>query len=116
MAKKRTSRGLGDTIEKVTKATGIKWIVGECEECDKRKAKLNELFRYKPTKGCINESEYNFLKETVNKETLKLTEQMEIQAIVYKVWGYKPTFSVSCPPCNQSIMQDLKTLIKVYEE
>ena len=114
MAKKR-SRGLGDTIEKVTQATGVKWLVGECEDCDRRKAKLNELFRYKPAKGCINEDEYIFLKDVENKEQLRLVEQTKIQEIVQKVWGYKPTFSTSCPPCNASIMSEIKLLIKVYE-
>ncbi len=40
------SEGLGDTVEKFTKATGIKKLVdtipGGCG-CDKRKARYNEL-------------------------------------------------------------------------
>ena len=44
------SKGLGDTIEKFTKATGIKKIAdkvpGGCG-CGKRKDKLNEMFPYK---------------------------------------------------------------------
>ena len=44
------SRGLGDTIEKFTKATGIKKIAdkvpGGCG-CGKRKDKLNKMFPYK---------------------------------------------------------------------
>lgn len=45
------SKGLGDTINKVTSATGIKTIVkkatnGNCG-CEKRRKKLNELFPYK---------------------------------------------------------------------
>ena len=45
-------RGLGDTIEKFTKATGIKKVVdkitGEKDcGCNKRKEKLNEIFPYK---------------------------------------------------------------------
>ena len=47
---KKKSEGLGDTIEKVTKATGIKKLVefisGEDCACDKRKEKLNK-FLYK---------------------------------------------------------------------
>jgi len=43
------SKGLGDTIEKFTKATGIKKIAdkvpGGCG-CGKRKDKLNEMFPY----------------------------------------------------------------------
>jgi hypothetical protein len=44
------SKGLGDTIEKFTTATGIKKladkILGGCG-CNKRKEKLNEIFPYK---------------------------------------------------------------------
>ena len=45
------SKGLGDKIEKITKATGIKHIVeevsgGDCG-CKKRKDKLNKIFPYK---------------------------------------------------------------------
>ena len=48
------SKGLGDSIEKVTKATGIKkatdWIfdkLGKDCGCDARKEKLNKMFPYK---------------------------------------------------------------------
>ena len=44
------SKGLGDTIEKFTTATGIKKLAdkipGGCG-CGKRKKKLNDLFPYK---------------------------------------------------------------------
>jgi len=44
------SKGLGDTLEKVFKKTGIdkvaKWVLGEDCGCDDRKAKLNYLFTY----------------------------------------------------------------------
>jgi hypothetical protein len=44
------SKGLGDSIEKFTKATGIKKLAdkipGGCG-CNKRKEKLNEIFPYK---------------------------------------------------------------------
>ena len=44
------SKGLGDTIEKITTATGIKAIAdkipGGCG-CAKRKEKLNKAFPYK---------------------------------------------------------------------
>ena len=44
------SRGLGDTIEKFTKATGIKKVVdtvtkGDCG-CNKRRDTLNRMFPY----------------------------------------------------------------------
>ncbi len=43
------SRGLGDTIAKFTKATGIKRIVERMTDdcgCDKRQDKLNKMFPY----------------------------------------------------------------------
>ena len=48
------SKGLGDTIEKITKATGIKKVVdtvakatGKDCGCNKRKEVLNKAFPYK---------------------------------------------------------------------
>jgi len=50
---KNKSKGLGDTIEKITKATGIKKVVdtvakatGKDCGCNKRKQTLNRLFPY----------------------------------------------------------------------
>ncbi len=48
------SQGLGDTIEKITTATGIKKVVDKVAEatgkdcgCSKRKDTLNRVFPYK---------------------------------------------------------------------
>ena len=50
----RRSRGLGDTIEKITRATGIKKVVDKVSKttgkdcgCNKRKEALNKVFPYK---------------------------------------------------------------------
>lgn len=40
---KQKSRGLGDTVAKITKAVGIK----TCGGCEKRREKLNRLVPYK---------------------------------------------------------------------
>tara|TARA_R100000656_G_scaffold116067_1_gene88712 strand:- start:38 stop:199 length:162 start_codon:yes stop_codon:yes gene_type:complete len=46
------SRGLGDSIEKITKVTGIKHLVkkvaGKDCGCEKRQDFLNKKFPYKP--------------------------------------------------------------------
>ena len=49
------SKGLGDTIEKITKATGIKKVIDKVNKvtgkdcgCDKRKQTLNDIFPYNP--------------------------------------------------------------------
>jgi len=51
--KKEKSKGLGDTIEKITKVTGIKKVVETIAKvvdkdcgCGKRKETLNRLFPY----------------------------------------------------------------------
>ena len=53
----KKSKGLGDTIAKITKATGIKKVVdtvtkktGKDCGCNKRKQTLNKVFPYKKTK------------------------------------------------------------------
>ena len=51
----KKSKGLGDSIEKITKATGIKSIVEAVNKargvkdcgCKKRQTSLNKLFPYK---------------------------------------------------------------------
>lgn len=40
------SKGLGDTIEKITIVTGVKKLVGNCTSCDNRKSILNTTFPY----------------------------------------------------------------------
>ena len=50
----KQSTGLGDTVEKITTATGIKKFIhkitgGDCG-CDKRKQMLNKVFPYKKNK------------------------------------------------------------------
>jgi len=51
---KKESKGLGDTIEKITEVTGIKKVVEEVSGkdcgCNKRKDKLNKMFPYKKWK------------------------------------------------------------------
>jgi len=49
-----TSKGLGDTVEKFTKATGVKTIVDKISQglnipcgCQHRKTTLNKMFPYK---------------------------------------------------------------------
>jgi hypothetical protein len=64
----KKSEGLGDTIEKITKATGIKKAVeifskltGKDCGCDERKEWLNKEFRYTP--NCMVLSEYEWWQE-----------------------------------------------------
>jgi hypothetical protein len=78
----RPSIGLGDTIQKVTKTTGIelatKFLLGEDCGCDARKHKLNKLFpNRKPL--CMTEGEYDWWThfKSVNSQTLSPMEANE---------------------------------------
>ena len=65
------SEGLGDTVEKITKATGIKKVVDTVFQklekdcgCEERKKKLNEKFRYEKPE-CFLEEEFNLIHNTI---------------------------------------------------
>jgi hypothetical protein len=66
------STGLGDVIEKVTKATGIKKVVDKFTDdcgCQEKKEKANKI-RFKWTKvNCFNEDQYNRWTTFRNKKT-----------------------------------------------
>ena len=83
---KKKSEGLGDTIEKITEATGIKkavkWLAGDDCGCEERKHKLNNLFRYKKPL-CLQEDEYKWLTEwyAIDRQVMKPREQRQMLSI-----------------------------------
>lgn len=120
MAKTRTpkAQGLGDTVAKLTQATGIdklvKFIAGEDCGCDERQAKLNELFPYRTPK-CLTEDEYTYLNESqvLTKQTLKPSEQDAILKIYNRIFGIsrEPT---SCATCWLEIIQKMQKVFNEY--
>ena len=119
--KKKKSKGLGDSIEKFTEATGIKkvvkWIAGEDCGCDKRKEKLNQMFKYKSNPQCLTEPEYNYLKDffKVAKQSLKQEEQREILKISNRVFNEKREVS-SCGSCVRELIKQMERLYDIYKE
>jgi hypothetical protein len=118
MAKKiKKSKGLGDTIEKITEATGIKTIVenifGNDCGCDERKSKLNKLFPYKVV-NCLEENEYQYLKNwyTTKRLQVNANEQRELLLIYNRVFNRKNVFT-SCGSCVRNMVRDLE---KIYYE
>lgn len=120
MAKRviKKSEGLGDTVAKITEATGIdklvKFIAGEDCGCEERKKKLNELFPYR-TPQCLTEDEYTYLNESqvLNKQTLKPSEQDAILKVYNRIFGIsrEPT---SCATCWLEIIQKMKKVFNEY--
>jgi hypothetical protein len=112
------SKGLGDTIAKITEATGIdklvKFIAGEDCGCDERKEKLNKLFPYaKPL--CLTEDEFNTLDAYFKQNTNTLTsdEQTSLIAINNRVLNQSLTFS-TCSSCLRDLVSKLRVIYNEY--
>lgn len=115
------SEGLGDTIEKVTKATGIKKAVdyvfdklGKDCGCDERKEKLNKMFRYRKPK-CLEQEEYEYLHEffTSNTNIVRHQTQLRLLEIYNRVFDTNKK-KTSCAPCIKSTIDELRTIYKEY--
>ena len=112
----KSSEGLGDTVEKITKATGIKkavkFLAGEDCGCDERKEKLNEMFRYRKSE-CLTESEFDLIKTAVdtNKNKFTPSEQEEYKNIYERIFKVK----VECTPCSFAKVV-WKDLLAVYNQ
>ena len=118
---KQKAKGLGDTIEAITEATGIKKAVevfskvtGVDCKCDERKEKLNKLFSYNRNINCLTETDYNALTDLIapSKNSLTIEEQQTISEIYYNVFNYRLQLS-SCGSCWAGKVQELR---KVYNE
>ena len=114
------SKGLGDTIAKITKATGIdkvaKFVLGEDCGCDERKEKLNKLFPYAKPK-CLTEEEFNTLDTYFEKNTDTLTseEQLSFIAINNRVLEQKLVPS-SCASCLRDLVSKVRVIYNEYKE
>ena len=111
--------GLGDTIETITTATGIKAAVDWFSEatgvdcgCDARKEKLNKLFRYRKPE-CLTKEEYEFVGKMRGRNTVTSIEQTEVNKIYNRVFkdSVQPT---SCGSCLRGRVQELETLYNAY--
>lgn len=119
--KARSSKGLGDTVEKITKATGIKKAVDTIAEaldtdcgCDKRKKKLNDLFPYLMPE-LLTEDEFNFLDLTFKNETNQIKDPERILEIYNRVFKDKKKMT-NCSPCFvNTVYNKLKAIYNEYK-
>ena len=117
MAKK--SKGLGDTIERITKATGIKAVVDKVSEitgkdcnCNERKNALNKMFPYNKVRQ-FTEDELKIYEEVLPRlkgGTITGQDQSTLIRLYNKVFNSNKQPS-SCSSCVQ---QTLAKLAKVY--
>ena len=115
------SEGLGDTVAKITKATGIKKVVDTVFQklekscgCDDRKISLNKLFPYqKPL--CLMEDEYNYLSKRIGKiNKITSEEQKELLSIYNRIFKDKKELT-SCSSCFlNGVWNKLETVFKEY--
>ena len=118
-ARDAASEGLGDSIEKITEATGIKaavkFLAGEDCGCDERREKLNELFSYGKPK-CLTESEYNYLADFFAGSTSKIDmkTQKSLLNIYNRVFQKRRQYT-TCSPCLKQIVDELKTYFEAYQ-
>ncbi len=102
--KKKESKGLGDTVEKIIKATGLDiFVEGKDCGCEQRKEKLNKLFPYRFKARCLTEDEYKEWSIFKEIRTVKLTgEQVkyicELYASVFNRQIWYPCSSCSAKP------------------
>lgn len=119
--KARSSKGFGDTVEKITKATGIKKAVDTIAEaldkdcgCDKRKKKLNELFPYLMPE-LLTEDEFNFLDLTFKNESNTIKDPERILQIYNRVFKDKKKMT-NCSPCFvNTVYNKLKAIYNEYK-
>ena len=112
------SEGVGDTVAKITKATGIekavKFLAGEDCGCDSRKKVLNHIFPYqKPL--CLTEDEYNYLLERIGKiNQVTVPEQKELLVIYNRVFKENRELT-SCSSCFlNGVWKKLERVFKEY--
>ena len=106
------SKGLGDSIEKALKATGIekvaKKVLGEDCGCEERKESLNKMFPYATVRQ-FTEDEMKIYEEVIDRTKGTITGQD--QSIMVKL--YNKVFNAnkqtsSCGPCVRETLAKLK--------
>ena len=116
------STGLGDIVEKITEATGIKklvkFVAGEDCGCDERKEKLNNLrFKGRRHVNCLLEEEYNDIKRLKEKRSDLWThsDQQRIVRIQERVFNLRYQGTVTCADCIRAAWNDVKEVFEQYE-
>lgn len=116
---KSKSKGLGDKIAAVTKATGIEKVVktffGEDCGCDERRDRLNKMF---PSRSItqMDEEQYTFFKDVLqpayrSHQTLKGKDSDFFYQMYNDIFG-KNQKKTKCTSCNKNMYIEL---LKVYE-
>ena len=108
------SKGLGDSIEKALKATGIdkvaKKVLGDDCGCEERKKKLNQMFPYSRPSTDDELSIYESVLPRLKKGTVSGADQSILVKLYNKVFNANKKTS----GCGSCVQQTLAKLAKVY--
>ena len=114
----KQSKGLGDSIERITKATGIKKVVDKISEvtgidckCSERKEALNKMFPYSKVRQ-FTEDELKIYEEVLPRTKGTISEQD--QAIMVKLYNKVFNANKKASSCGSCVQQTLAQLAKVY--
>ena len=119
MARPKKSKGLGDTIERITEATGIKAVVEAVSEatgidcgCGERKELLNKLFPYKQPE-CLTDEDNEWLTNFFSVTNNQLTPKQQNKIIEI----YKNVFNQTIQPsnCGSCCRDKINELKRVYD-
>ena len=109
--------GLGDVVESITEATGIKAVVEAVSKainkdcgCKARKEDLNKRFPNRKLND-LSEEAYNILKEwfSVKKHSVSAEWQKKLISVYNDVFNSKREMS-SCSPCIAGMIRELETI------
>jgi len=113
------STGLGDTVAKVTRKTGIKKVVDKVFDklgkdcgCDKRQEKLNQIFRYEKPE-CFNEEDFNVVKNAIETKQNKFSPQEQENFVDIYTRVFPNLKRPECTPCSFK-NEVYNRLVKVY--
>jgi predicted DNA-binding protein YlxM (UPF0122 family) len=126
MAGKR-SVGLGDTVEKIIEATGMKYLakvlVGEDCGCAERKAKLNEFFKYREKPNCLDASQKEDYKGFIDSREIillgagKAEGKLSVEDVSFICGMYAEVFNrkVWKPTCSSCQGTALTLIAMIYK-
>lgn len=114
------STGVGDTIAKITKATGIdkavEFIAGEDCGCDQRKDTLNHLFPYNRP-NCFTEEEFKVLDELFSNPNWRLNTKTGVEVKeLYAIYNRVMNTADKPSGCGSCVTGRLNKLERIYKE
>lgn len=119
--------GLGDIVERITKATGVEGVVKKFTKatgidcgCERRKKLLNELFPFKRKQvECMTRTQYEMWKvfrENQKGETLTIPQQEVVVTLHAELFKHKKKRPCSCNPKEwRKYVDDINLIYGTYK-